>query len=291
MTEETENVEVEVAATEEPVVEMASAPEIAPEEGIQELKRKLASEQQARQDAERRAQQANAQVKRAYVEVEDTNYQLVTNAIDTVKGRSEALRGAYAEAMSVGDYAKAAEVQEAMSTNAFQLAELERGRIAMEGRAQQARAQAEQQAQQPSDHIERLAAAVSPTSAAWLRENRAHIGDERAVKRMFRAHEDAVDDGLEPDSPEYFQFIESRLGVRREAPPAAENPLSSAAAPATPRRSSAPPAAPVSRGNATRPNVVRLSREEADLAASWGYTPEEYATHKNNLVKEGRISK
>ena len=106
---------------------------------------------------------------------------------------------------------------------------------------------------------------------------------------MFRAHEDAVEDGIEPDSREYFDFIEQRLGVRRSPEPvAAENPLSSAAAP---RRSPSPPAAPVSRGNATRPNVVRLSREEADLAASWGYTPEQYAANKTALQKEGRMSK
>lgn len=289
MSDEPEHVEVDMAAPDPVEIvepEIVKTVEVDPASGIEELKRKLSNEKLARQDAERRAQQANAQVQKAYVEVEDTNYQLVRNAIDTVRGRSEILRGAYAEAMSVGDYTKAAEVQEAMSTNAVQLSELERGRVAMENRAQQVKA-----VPAPvGDHIERLASAVSPTSAAWLRENREHIADERAVKRMFRAHEDAVEDGFEPDSREYFDFIEQRLGVRRApAPePVAENPLSSAAAP---RRSPSPPAAPVSRGNATRPTVVRLSREEADLAASWGYTPEQYAANKTALQKEGRMSK
>jgi hypothetical protein len=102
---------------------------------------------------------------------------------------------------------------------------------------------------------------------------------------MFRAHEDAVDDGIQPDTDEYFEFIEGRMGINRDS--AVESPMSEAAAPA-PRRSVSPPPAPVSRGNAPRPNVMRLSRAEAETAKDLGMTPEEYAKNKAALIKENR---
>ena len=88
--------------------------EIPPEDGIQELKKRLEYEKQARIEAERRAQQANSQINKAYQEVKDSNYQLVTNALETVKSRAEMLKNAYRESMSVSDFDKAAELQQAM---------------------------------------------------------------------------------------------------------------------------------------------------------------------------------
>ena len=100
--------------TEEKEVKSAKSEEIAPEEGIQELKKRLEYEKQARIDAERRAQQANNQINKAYQEVKDSNYQLVTNAIETVKSRAEMLKNAYRESMSVSDFDKAADIQQAI---------------------------------------------------------------------------------------------------------------------------------------------------------------------------------
>ena len=86
--------------------------EIPPEDGIQELKKRLEYEKQARIEAERRAQQANSQINKAYQEVKDSNYQLVTNALETVKSRAEMLKNAYRESMSVSDFDKAADIQQ-----------------------------------------------------------------------------------------------------------------------------------------------------------------------------------
>ena len=286
----TETIEVVEDAVEKEEIEQ-SAKEVEPEAGIEELKRKLANEQVARAEAERRAQQANSQVRKAYGEVEDTNYQLVVNAIDTVRGRAEALKAAYRDAMSVGDYDKVAELQEAMSINAVQHSELEKGRAAMESRIRQMQAEAAAPPPRNSDPIEQLAESVSPRSAAWLRRNRELVQDQRSLKKMFRAHEDAVDDGIEPDSDAYFSFIESRMGARpREE--AADSPLSAASAPATPRRSMPPASAPVTRsgnGAGNRPGTVNLSHDEKEMASMLGMSTQEYAAHKIALKKEGRM--
>lgn len=262
--------------------------EIPPEEGIQELKKRLEYEKQARIDAERRAQQANHQVNKAYQEVKDSNYQLVTNAIETVKSRSEMLKNAYRESMSVSDFDKAAELQQAMIENDRQLSELKRGKKALKEQMKEAEAQNVQPVQPPlADPVDQMAQAVSPTSARWLRDNRDALRDERTIRKMFRAHEDAVDEGIEPDTPEYFGFIEGRIGIRKENIEA-DDPLSSASAPA-PRKSVSPPAAPVSRGNGTRPGTVRLTREQADTAKMLGMTDQEYAKAMLALREEGKL--
>jgi hypothetical protein len=212
---------------------------------------------------------------------------MVVNAIETVKGRGEALKTAYAEAMNVGDFTKAAEIQEAVAVNSSQLADLKRGEKAMKEQLEEAKEAAKVRPVDPprGDAIEQIASQVSQRSADWIRANREILPDERAIRRMFRAHEDAIDEGVAPDSDDYFRFIEGRLGKRQEPVRPPEAPLSEAAAP---KKSVPPPAAPVTRST-PRQGVVRLTREQADTARMLGMTEAEYAKNMVALQREGKI--
>jgi hypothetical protein len=305
MSNTTEDLEIEVEKDEdqpETTVIVEKEPEtqekgnIDQDEGIKDLKLKLEQERMARSEAERQARQAQQQVHQANNEVHDSNLQLVRNAIETVKGTSEHLKRAYAEALSVGDYGKSAEIQEAMSINSARLMELERGRVAMENAPPQAAQQTAPQQQRVNDPVEALASQLSSKSADWVRKNPQCVTDPRLYQKMVAAHNLAVADGYSPDSDDYFGFIEDTLKInqRRQAPARVEaetdDPLSSASAPA--QRRSAPPAAPVTRaGTASgqRPDVVRLSRAEAETARDLGMTEKEYALNKQLLKKEGRL--
>lgn len=281
MNTEEEHVEVPLEeapkAPEEVKVEVSDEkkPEISADEGINEMKKRLQAAEEARLTAERQARMAAEKAQRANLETRDANYQLVSNAIETVKGRAEAIKQAYANAMSAGDFDKAAQLQEALAVNAQQLAELKRGKKAMKSEMKQP----QKEAPLPSSNepmIDQLARQVSPRSASWLKENRDTLDNERMIRRMFRAHEDAVDDGIAPDSDEYFSYIESRLGMgRKEEVPA-------------PRRSAPPPPAPVSRGG-QRPSVVRLSREQVEMAKMMGMSESDYAKNMVALQREGKI--
>lgn len=268
---------------------IAKVESIAPEEGITELKKRLEIEKLARQEAERRAHEASKKAEKAFSEKKDANYQLVVNAIETVKTRSEALKKAMAEAMSVGDYEKVAAVQEALAVNAGQLSELKRGKKALKQQleSEEKAAKINPVAPPRGEIVDQLAASVSPRSAAWLKSQRENIRTERDVRKMFRAHEDAVDDGIEPDTDEYFSFIESRMGIRTKEVEQEENNMSSASAPA-PKKSPQPPPAPVSRGG-QRPNVVRLTREQVEMAKMMKMTEAEYAKHMVELQREGKL--
>lgn len=274
-----DQIEIEAEKLEEPSEQI-----IAPEEGIADLKRQLDAERAARAEAERRAQEAAQQVHMARNEVEDTNLHLVKNAIDTVQRNNNLLKMEYRDAMQVGDFDRAAEVQQTMSSNAAKLLQLENGKRAMEEKPKAPPPQV-------SDPVEALAAQVTPASANWLRQNKQHLGSENAIRRMFRAHEDAIDEGITADTPDYFGFIEDRLRISKPVridpvvDPMAES------ARVTQRRS-APAAAPVSRSGAapgSNPTVVRLSPAEREMASMMGMTEKEYAVNKIALQKEGKL--
>jgi hypothetical protein len=262
-----------------------------PEDGIKELKFQLEQERLARAEAERRANESAQKAAVAKTEVDTTNLHLVSNAIKSVKGNSEALKARYKDAMSIGDYDKATEIQAAMSDNSAKLRQLKDGKKAMK---QQLKSATTPQVQ-PSVHndpVEALASTLSPRSAAWVRRNPQYATDQRLFNKMIAAHNLAVADGLQPDSDDYFGYVEDTLKVRNQPSTVdTDNPFSSAATP-TQRRSS-PPAAPVSRsgnGTGTRPNVVRLTAEQRDIAASLGMTEKEYALNMVALQREGKLN-
>lgn len=252
------------------------------QEALEKLNKKLKKEKRLREKAEQEAYEASLRAKRASSEVENNHLTLVGTAIDTVKRDQEILKSNLRDALAIGDYDRAAEINDVMSMNSAKLLQLEQGLNEMRNRPRQ-----EETPKRPRDVIDDLASRVTPLSAKWLKNNRDHLQDPRSIRMMGRAHEDAVDMGIEPESDEYFSFVENRLGINKESKRAdvevdmADSPLSSAASSSQRRQS--PPAAPVSRSGAapgTRPNVVRLTPAEVEAAKISGISPQEYYMNK-----------
>jgi hypothetical protein len=284
---ETEEIEVQVdepvAETPDIVVEAEGKPVISAEDGVEELRRRLEVERKGREEAEYRAHQATSQAQQARSEVDSSNLQLVRTAIDTMKREGDILKGNYKQAMAVGDYDSAAEYQEAMADARAKLLQLENGMSAMEAQSRQPVQQV-----QHADPVEQLASQLSGPSAAWVRAHPEYARTPRLTQKMIAAHNLVTADGIVSDSPEYFASVEKVLGIG--APVEQESALSSASAPA--QRRSAPAAAPVSRSGTatgTRPNVVRLSSEEREMASMMGMSPEDYARNKIALKREGKL--
>lgn len=300
MSDEDEHIDVELKEAEktskdEPKVEVVEETSTKKEEtsetpaidGIHELKKKLDIEKRAREEAERRAYEAQNNANRANFDARRADLQSVESALEIVKSRDESLKRAYAEAHASGDSDRVAEIVQAMTVNEEQKKDLKKGKKELKRQIEAAERQPVHPVAPPqADMVEQIAQSVSPRSAAWLRDSKEHLKDERSIRKMFRAHEDAVEDGLTPDSDEYFSFIEGRLGIGRHQEEA-ESPMSSASAPAPRRAAAPPPAAPVSR-QSSQSNVMRLTRAEADTARDLGMTPEEYAKNKAMLIKEKR---
>lgn len=280
-TDEVDDIVVENDDTEEPEVKNDI------DKSLEDLKAQLERERQARLEAERRAHETESSLYQAKNETKSSNLHLVTNAIETVKQTNDVLKANYREAMAVGDYDAAADIQSSMVENAAKLQQLEQGRKALEKTPDYE----VPDPYMPSDPVEALASQLSPRSAAWVRSHPEFATDPKLYQKMIAAHNLAVTDDIEADSDEYFESIETTLRIRN-APKAYDNDASSQAAKPTQRRSS-PPAAPVSRGGSgtgSRSNVVRLTAEEREMASLMGMTEKEYAISKMELKKSGRMN-
>lgn len=258
------------------------------ENALEKLNKKLEEERQARFAAENRAMAAEQKVHAAYGEVSDTNIHLVASAIDSVRRDQEILKAHLRDAMAVGDFDKAADFQAAMTANFNKLNQLETGFEEMKNAPRPA---APPPPQPSGDNlVDDLIGRVTPRSAEWLRQNKSHLPDARAIRIMARAHEDAVDYGMAPESDEYFRFVEDRLGIGgKKASPERDDAMSDSAR--VVQKRSSPPSAPVSRqpaGSAPRSGVVQLTREEVEAARISGITPQEY--YMNKIRDKSRLN-
>lgn len=295
MAEEDKSKDEEVIVKDEPSVEPEVADsqeeEITPEIGIEALRHQLEMERSAREEAERRARSAESTASRASLEVQDSNLQLISSAIDSVNRANHMLKRDYAAAMAAGNYEQAAEIQSHMSMNGAKLLQLENGKAALEQRIANP---PPRQQEAPSDPVEAVASQLSPRSAAWIRAHPECVRDQKLYLKMVGAHNIAIADGYTADTDEYFAEIERQMGMRRQPTSVAreetEEPTSMAAKPMA--RRPQPPAAPSSRaasnGSGGR-NTVTLNAAEREMASIMGMTPEEYAKNKVALKKEGKL--
>jgi len=253
---------------------------------LETLKEQLENERKARQEAQRRASEAEYSAYEAKGEVQDTSLHLVSNAIDTVIQNNNILKANYRDAMAMGDFDTAADIQSEMSSNAAKLLQLEQGKQALEN-------QPRQPAPTPyvADPVEALASQLSPRSADWVRRNPEYATDPRLYQKMLAAHNLAMADDIPADSDDYFDAIEDTLRIRRQDNSGDYDAMADAEKPT--QRRSAPPAAPVSRsggGGGSKPNRVTLTAAEREMASMMGMTPEEYGRNKLTLQKEGKLN-
>ena len=276
--EDEDEITLELAPEEEPEAPQEEEPAY-----ITDLKRQLAEEKAARIQAEQKAHQANRETHKAKSEVDDTNLQLVVNAIDTVNRDLELLGQAHTYALQSGDFDRATKIQREMSANEAKLLQLNNGKEAMENAPRQPEPQ-----MAPLDPVEDFASRLSPRSADWVRKHPEFVRDQRLNAKMIAAHNLAVADGIPTDTDEYFDAIEETLKVTPK--PVQAETDDQYAAKAVRRRDAAPAAAPANRGGqSASSNVVRLTAAEREMADMMGMKPEDYAKHKVALKKEGKM--
>ena len=282
--------EVEKPDADTPVVEIVDAPVVAAAEkidGIDELKKQLEAEKEARKSDRERAERAererNAATQQAFQAKnaqDDAESRLFDGAVAQLKSSTQVLKQELKAAWAAGDLDRAADIQEAIADNAAKVNSIEAGKQAIKERPKE----------QPRalDPVERLASQLSPKSAAWVRAHPEYATDERLTRKMIAAHQMAMADGIKVDSDDYFEAVEEalRIAPQRRAPVVVQeqddDALSAAAAPTQQRRSS-PPAAPVSRDvspSGERKRTIRLTKEEAEIARLTGQTEQEYYTNK-----------
>lgn len=260
---------------------------VSPEEGLEKLKKQLEEERALRQNAEQRANDASRAEATARGEVQTSQLDLVKGAIERLTESSDALEAQYAEAFTAQDGKAVAKIQRQMADNAAKLTQLEAGKKALESAPKPV-------PRAPADPVEQFASALSPASATWVRAHPEFVRDPHKNRQMIAAHELALARGHKADTPEYFASVEKTLDLTAPVVTKVDpEPDATADAAQAVGGRAAPAAAPVSRSNGAhgnRPNVVKLTPQEVEIAGIMGMTVEDYARNKVALKKEGKLS-
>ena len=277
------------------VEEVAEKPPEDLDAALIEMREQLKAAREATADAERRAAESASTAANAHRDKIDADIALLDSALQTVKSNQVSAKARYAEALAVGDFSLAAEINEEMVQNAEHLRVFTQGRQGLED----AKRSAPVPVSSPS--VEQVASSLTPKSAAWIRAHPEFATDRNKFDQMIAAHNLAVARRIEPESPEYFRFVERTLEIdsdggspsaSRSASYDANTAQQDTARAVGGRQASAPPAAPPSRQAASggaSPTTIRLSKEEVEVAGMMGLTPEQYARNKAALKKEGRM--
>ena len=290
-----------IEAQEEPKAEIIAEPEAGSQkketksatEGLEELGRRLEEEKNARLKAERERNEAVQRAFRAQAEKDESDRLLIEGQLNQSQSNAGFLENAYAAAITEGDTLRAAKIMREMAKVEAQILQLKNGEQSLKERPKE----------QPRalDPVEAFAAQLSPRSAAWVRAHPEFATNQKLTRKMIRAHEDAVDDGLPPDTDDYFAYVENRLGVAQRAAPSRireperddyEEPLSEAGR-GSGGRQVAPAAIPVSRDmspSGQRRTTYRLTTAQQEAAANSGMTHQEYANQLHRIEEERRAA-
>lgn len=241
----------------------------APEAGLAALKSQL-------DEATRTAATAKAEAIRLARENEALNTHVAGAEKTALEKEIEGLSADYEEALNTGDYSTATKINVNLAKAAAKLDRLGEDR-------QPARQQ------QPVDQFEQWLSNFTPASAGWFREHPDAAAPDK-FNRVQVYHGDAISEGIAPESPEYFAFINERMGyaARRAPAPAAE----ARPEPASRQPAARSYAAPVSRGEPTgsrNGTVIRLTAGQREAARASGLTDAEYASELVKLQASGEV--
>ena len=213
---------------------------------------------------------------------QESEYARVQERITNADSRIATLKKEKAVAYTLGDVEAAADLDVEITKLITKQHQDQIHKQGMEARYHENKRRSEAERNASKDPLEaRLAAAqLSPSAKAWLRLHPECILEDSKTTEVAHHHNQAVKQGLTPDTRAYFHYIEEQMGFR-DAPAhkgSEANPYANRQPDRDEARTMSPP---VSRegGNHSpqRPNQIKLTAEQVEMARFNGMTNEEYA--------------
>jgi len=127
----------------------------------------------------------------------------VENALLTVESQAAAAEAQYAQAFEAGDFDTAAKATARIS-------EASSRRVLLETQKQAIEHASISSGDAFEDHVSQF----TDRTAQWMRQHREWVEDPRKNSKLMGAHHMAVSEGLEPDTPAYFDHVERAIGLR-----------------------------------------------------------------------------
>ena len=230
------------------------------------------AEATARQRAEADAAAARAEAATAKSAVVDSNISAVDSAIAAAQAEADGFARDQEAALAAGKFADAALAARKAARAEARIESLEQGKVNLTARKAEAPKQPAQSVEQSA--FDKAIANSPPRSQAWLRSHPDYVTNTTLNNKANAAHYSAVSTGLQPDTDEYFDYVERQLGLKAE-PAAAE------VKPKPTPRAAALPGAPVSRdggpssGQLSATSVTLTPGEQAratDGSLIWNYS-------------------
>jgi len=285
MNEEDEKIEIVV---EEPEV-IVDEPEVIVDEpkvedaDLDNIRKQLEAERNARLAAEAEASTARRQARESTqrsTQAVDGQLQAqldsVENGIKAVSAEADKLEQDAVAAAAAGDWALHAKLTRALGTATGRIEQLN----AAKGQIARVKEQVKAEPTPQADDL----SVYTPKTQEWIKKTPQFLSDEKFKRKAIAAHEMALANDIQVDTPEYFDYIETTVGLKAERQP----PKTSTAAPVT--RTSSPSTPRQTNGQ------IKLSSQEAEVALLTypGEKPEvAYKKHADTireLIASGRMT-
>ena len=282
------------------------APPAAPQAGLEELQQQINAERAERGRITQVAQQIARERDQAVAFAQEaerkgvSTYELYNeNQIKATQDKMEALAAQAEQAMQDGDFKRASTFNLQIGRLGGALAVLERDQAVLVQQREQREQQPPRQQQQPqqpqqpaapTDPFERALVGRSEPTKDFLRRHKELVRGDGTLKRsVIDAHDRALDEGYQIDTPDYFEYVEKSL--------MAQTPKSEGGPSVPVTRSPQGYSAPVARnggpgnsgGGAGGGNFV-MTPKMRRLAAEQGVPEKEWAQNYVRLLAEGRIT-
>lgn len=290
-----EEVKAEPAKEAEPKKEEQKA-ELKPEdEAVESLKKQYEQLKTSTSQVAARAEQLSRERDDALQRAESATKRLAQSDLAVIDSGITAEKSALAEAkqakiaaLQAGDYDKVADADEKIGLATARIVRYEEAKSDLEARQKEPPKQEQQRQEpqrQPQDQFEAMIAQASPKAKDWLRAHPEYVTDEKLNRKANAAHNMAVSEGFSVDTPEYFDYCERFLGMKKDEPKKEE--------PKRQERSKPMASAPVSReggpasGNLSATQVVLTPGEQraaTDGTLVWNYDDPKGAFKKGDAI-------
>jgi hypothetical protein len=235
-------------------------------------------------DATERERTANAHVEAARTTIADTYGSALDTEIAAAKSESDSLKAAYKAAMEAGNFEEVSEINIKIADARARLNEAtrEKNRLtqetpvtrAHEGAVREREPQRQEVRRVPQTDDERreaILAGCTPKTRAWLEAHIECVDNPVKAAKANLVHQEAIEQGIVPDSPEYFRYAEEQMGYTKVTRAARQS--DNADSPRTNGARRVVESAPVDRGGSGSGGgdgfsgeQVSLTREEARMA-------------------------
>lgn len=175
-------------------------------------------------DARAEADRARHEAHSARADVVESQYDVVATGLAAAQQEATAAESEYAVAFEKGDAPAMAKAQRKMANAEARVVRLDEARADLEiqkkavERAPQRREAAPARQQQDGSSDDPVEAYINGRTAPtqkWLRAHPEWITDSRKNTKLSAAHLDAMAEGLKTDTPEYFEHVETFIGLKQ----------------------------------------------------------------------------